>query len=101
MASPVVKLRYSDNLLSEHEAQLLSDISRLQYGELIDVELPSGPRTVGCGLTARQASLIECARAGLQSFRRITVHDGEPVGAEISLRTEGGHVAVKKIRFAF
>ncbi len=87
------------HLLTSDEADILEAATRLKFGELLDVEIASGERTVSRRLTAAQISFIKVLRdEGLSKLDQIIVHNGIPSQIEI----DGQFRTIKykrKIRF--
>lgn len=79
--------------LTVDEANLLDDISDIQYGELRDVEIDGdGRATIVRDLTSQQRELVELIRTnGIASFRTIKIILGQPTFAEVTGVTPRGN----------
>jgi hypothetical protein len=71
-------------LLTECEAAILDAASRVQYGELLDVEVASEERTLQRLLSPQQKAFIEALRReGLTFLQIVIVHNGCPSQVEV------------------
>ena len=86
--------------LTPTEAHLVSDIKDLQYGEILNVELESDGRpSIQTTLTRQQQELVKLIRSGVVSFRRIKVHQADPMYAEATGTTQHGFDCIKLTKF--
>ena len=84
--------------ISGEENRLLSVMQELGFGELFDVEIADQPKTLTVEVSENAASLVDLIRSGVQDIAVITVHQGEPVLAEVD-EVNSGFRCRKRIKF--
>ena len=84
--------------LSEAEVKLLEAIHEVGYGEMFGVEVPHGAPNSNREVSKNFKDLVEFVRDGNQYIDVLTIHQGEPVTAEIDQEIKGFRCR-KKRRF--
>lgn len=84
--------------ITERERLLLLLCLKVEFGRLIDVDLPDGNKSLW-DLSPFQRKLIVAIREGNNHFDEIKVHDGQPVSALVK-GEEHGFKFVKTFRFS-
>ncbi len=84
--------------VSDSEAALIETMQNLRYGEMFSVEIDARPAGQAKKVSANVRSLLEWIRDGAQHIDVLTVHEGEPVLAEIDYQHHGFRCR-KRIKF--
>lgn len=84
--------------VSDSEAALIEAMRNLRYGEMFSVEIDARPAGQAMKVSANVRSLLELTRDGMQHIDVLTVHEGEPVLAEIDYQDRGFRCR-KRIKF--
>ena len=85
-------------LVSAREQELLDVIHEVQYGELYGVEIEAQEPGIEELVSPAERDLLEAIRGGLQYIDVLTIHNAEPVVAELDYKRAGFRCR-KKIKF--
>lgn len=88
-------LRYA---VSQAEADLISEIEEIGYGEILSVSALKGLTELDFSGTPRQLNFLKALRLAGR-LDRVVIHDGEPTAAEVSGLTRGGLQCIRKLKF--
>ena len=84
--------------LSVYEKGLLDEIENLAYGELYSVRHREQELTFNLRISFKRKNFIQALRER-KFIDRLTIHDCEPVAAEIRCNTESGRECLQKLKF--
>ncbi len=85
-------------LVSAREQELLEVIREVQYGELYGVEIEAQEPEREELVSPAERDLLEAIRGGIQYIDVLTIHNAEPVVAELDF-TRASFRCRKKIKF--
>lgn len=85
-------------LVTAREQELLDVIREVQYGELYGVEIEAQEPEREELVTPAERDLLEAIRGGLQYIDVLTIHNAEPVVAELDF-SRASFRCRKKIKF--
>lgn len=88
------KARVTDQVLN-----LITSLRTLRFGEVYGVEVDNVGKTVQVNVSRAERDLIQLIDDGTQYIDVLTVHQGEPVMAEIDFKNEVGFRCRKKVKF--
>lgn len=88
----------SKMILSDEEKQLVEAIHDVNYGEIYGVEISGGNPQHHFEVSANVEDLIEAIRDGLNNISVLSIHQGEPVMAEVDYKMGRLHCR-KKTKF--
>jgi len=91
-------LKYTPDLISAPEYQLLEAIKEVYYGELFGVQVDDNAKWIDYELTQAEVDLLSFIRDGTQYIDILTVHCGQPAFAEIDMKLHGFRCR-KKVKF--
>lgn len=84
--------------VSAEEADLLDAITELQYGEILEADIPTAMAEIERKVTDNELKLIKLIRQGNPHIENIKVHQGKPTQVCIT-GTRGALRYKKKITF--
>lgn len=85
-------------IVTAREQELLDVIHEVQYGELYGVEIEAQEPGIEELVSPAERDLLEAIRGGLQYIDVLTIHNAEPVVAELDYKRAGFRCR-KKIKF--
>ena len=90
-------LRYKLSV-NDQTRSLIQTIRRLRFGEIYGVEIALGGDTSPIDLSKNEFDLVKEIENGLQSIDMLTIHNGEPVLAEVDYK-DNCFRCRKKVKF--
>jgi hypothetical protein len=84
--------------LTQQEYDLVLVMREIKYGEIYGIELASGIQDKELDVSPSTKALIQAIRDGENDIGVLTVHNKEPVNAEVDYKSKG-FCCRKKIKF--
>ncbi len=86
--------------ITEEERRLLSTITEVGYGEILQIEIVADQKTtIKAQLSEARMSLINAIRDGVTYFTKIKVHQGEPAYGTSEYTSKYGYKVKKLYKF--